>query len=54
MAQSGTRTIWMLDRRLGAAGGMDLAGILTQVASGAGGDGIAMILIGIIKNILGR
>lgn len=39
---------------LGAAGGMDLAGILTQVASGAGGGGIAMILIGIIKNILGR
>ena len=39
---------------LGAAGGMDLAGILTQIASGAGGGGVTMLVIGIIKNMLGR
>ena len=39
---------------LGAAGGMDLAGILTQIASGAGGGGVTMLVIGIIKNMLSR
>lgn len=44
----------LLPGLLGAAGGMDLVGILTQIASGAGGGGIAMVIIGLIKNMIGR
>jgi uncharacterized membrane protein YeaQ/YmgE (transglycosylase-associated protein family) len=37
-----------------AAGGTDIAGILGQVASGGVGGGVLLVIVGIIKNAMGR
>lgn len=39
---------------LGTSASMDLTGILSQIASGGAGGGIVMIVVGLIKNMLGR
>lgn len=44
----------LLPGLLGAAGTMDLQSILTQVASGGVGGGAAMVILGLIKNMLSR
>lgn len=36
------------------SGGMDLAGIIGQVASGGVGGGALLVVVGIIKGVLGR
>jgi uncharacterized membrane protein YeaQ/YmgE (transglycosylase-associated protein family) len=37
-----------------AAGGMDIASILTQVASGGVGGGVLLAIIGLIKNAMAK
>lgn len=44
----------LLPELLGMAGTMDLQGILTQVASGGVGGGAAMIILGLVKNLISR
>ncbi len=39
---------------LGGGGGMDLSGILSQVASGGAGGGVVMVIIGLIKNAMSK
>lgn len=43
-----------LPELLGQAGSMDLQGILTQIAGGAGGGGVAMLVLGLVKSLLSR
>jgi uncharacterized membrane protein YeaQ/YmgE (transglycosylase-associated protein family) len=38
----------------GAAGGMDIASILTQVAGGGVGGGILLAIVGLVKNAMAK
>lgn len=44
----------LLPELLGAAGTMDLQGILTQIASGGVGGGVAMVVLGLVKSLISR
>ena len=39
---------------LGGAGSMDLMGIITQVVSGGVGGSAGLVIVGLLKNILGK
>ncbi len=39
---------------MAGSGGMDLAGIISQVAGGGVGGGVLMVIIGLVKRMLGK
>ncbi len=38
----------------GAAGGMDIGSILTQVAGGGVGGGVVLAIVGVVKNMMAK
>jgi uncharacterized membrane protein YeaQ/YmgE (transglycosylase-associated protein family) len=44
----------LLPELLGAAGSMDIAGIITQIVSGGVGGSAGLVIAGLLKNILGK
>lgn len=43
-----------LPELLGTTSSLDLQGILTQIAGGAGGGGIIMVVLGLIKSVISK